>query len=770
MLLAASLLLSALMVAPLDKIARGESGNVFSLPQPGRKVTSGWSVEVDSRGASATGYRPLRFKAQLIPPGTAAKWDRSLRIEVHAANYWYGYVRQTTVAGTLQVAQGATGGECTILVPQHYEMSQCELTFYEDGERIEDLSGSYGMANWNGVWSEALPATLFIDADAPVPDERANWGAQVRQRLGKEGEKAESLPDLRELARVISPSNQSVALGSGTHPTDPVVLDQLQFVPRMNILPPQSLTTNWLELSSYDLIFVSLADLKKTADEHPQAFAALQAWTTSGRVLCVTGAGADFAKLPEIERLLALPPLDDVTPKRRWNWNSPAPAAFAEQPNLVSGAMRNQQPGVTYALQGGVMVATAAGTVAAPGMGESAKGEPAPQAVIARQQALAKSFVWRRWGPGVVVAMAEENPFPGDNKQWSGLLNALPPVNWAWYQRHGMSMVRQNAGFWNGWIPGIGKAPVTSFLVMISIFVIVIGPVNYVWLWRRKRTFLMLVTVPVGAGLVAFFLVAYAILADGLGVRLRQRSATWIDQRSGRTATWSRQTYYAGLPPRGGLLYPADATVFPFEPFPDRGSSGGNFQLLEWSDEGQRLKTGYVASRTMQQFLVTQANTTDAKIDFRRPLDDQGRRDAVNRLGAPVQAALLRDEQGRLLWSDGGDDRGPLKFEPISASDARQRLSDLLQAAYHDAPEGTDAMERSWSRRYSWGPYNNVDSQLPQPNTFTGLLETQLRQVADIDGLARRSYVVFTARSPLVPLGVERYEEQGSLHVIFGQW
>ena len=81
-------------------------------------------------------------------------------------------------------------------------------------------------------------------------------------------------------------------------------------------------------------------------------------------------------------------------------------------------------------MQGGAMVAVANGAAAAAGTGEAPQAEPTPQAVSARQQELAKSFVWRRWGPGVVVAMAEENPFPGDSKQWSGLLNAIPPVNW----------------------------------------------------------------------------------------------------------------------------------------------------------------------------------------------------------------------------------------------------------------------------------------------------------------------------------------------------
>ena len=114
-------------------------------------------------------------------------------------------------------------------------------------------------------------------------------------------------------------------------------------------------------------------------------------------------------------------------------------------------------------------------------------------------------------------------------------------------QRHGLSLQRENPDFWNFLIPGVGMAPVTQFCVLISVFVIAIGPVNYWVLRRRRKLHLLLLTIPASAAVVTGLLFGYALLADGLGVRVRARSVTNIDQRSDRAICWTRLSYFAGL-------------------------------------------------------------------------------------------------------------------------------------------------------------------------------------------------------------------------------
>ena len=126
------------------------TGDSVVLPAGGKKLKSGWSVEVDFHSVSTNGYRPIRFKASLLPPGTAAKGDRTLRIEIRPASAYYPQ-RAVTVSQYLELPQGATSGTCTILVPQDRETHSLDVTFYEDGEKLEDLSGAIiGMPMWGG--------------------------------------------------------------------------------------------------------------------------------------------------------------------------------------------------------------------------------------------------------------------------------------------------------------------------------------------------------------------------------------------------------------------------------------------------------------------------------------------------------------------------------------------------------------------------------------------------------------------------------------------
>ena len=50
--------------------------------------------------------------------------------------------------------------------------------------------------------------------------------------------------------------------------------------------------------------------------------------------------------------------------------------------------------------------------------------------------------------------------------------------------------------FFNFLIPGVTSVPIYAFLVLMTLFTIVIGPLNYIFLRRRKRTYLLAVDDP----------------------------------------------------------------------------------------------------------------------------------------------------------------------------------------------------------------------------------------------------------------------------------
>ena len=295
----------------------------------------------------------------------------------------------------------------------------------------------------------------------------------------------------------------------------------------------------WIELSQYDVAVVSRADLAALAKSNPQQLRALADWAAGGPLLVVYGVGEDFAGLAEVEKLLGLPRLaDDPAQGNQFRGWSPADLDRYRTQLLTGGEdlEASAGPGPFYRRPRRMYATKSAATDDEPPL-------PAPKQT---------PFALRSIGLGKLVAIAADDPFPGDPTDWIWVFNCIPRNHWMWYERHGFSLHRENDDYWSFLIPGVGTAPVVSFLLLVSLFAVLIGPVNYLLLNRARRLYMLLLTVPAGAAIVTGSLFLYALMTDGLSVRLRARSFTELDQRTGRAVAWSRQSYYAALAPSRG--------------------------------------------------------------------------------------------------------------------------------------------------------------------------------------------------------------------------
>src|SRR5262249_22484834 len=180
-------------------------------------------------------------------------------------------------------------------------------------------------------------------------------------------------------------------------------------------------------------------------------------------------------------------------------------------------------------------------------------------------------FLTRARDLGMVVAIRADSAnrnFTANHFSWSSVFNTIGSNRWNWRGGWGVSLYAQNGHFWDFLIPGVGLVPVVQFQVLITLFVIAIGPVNYYLFKRLGKLNLMVLTVPAGALAVTSGLLIYAVIADGFSVRARASSFTPIDQRSGQAECWTRLSYYAGLSPSGGLTFSQDTAVIPLLAYP----------------------------------------------------------------------------------------------------------------------------------------------------------------------------------------------------------
>jgi hypothetical protein len=257
----------------------------------------------------------------------------------------------------------------------------------------------------------------------------------------------------------------------------------------------------------------------------------------------------------------------------------------------------------------------------------------------------------------------------------------------------------------------------------------------------------------------------YALLSDGLGTRTRLRSYTLLDGSRSAAVSWSRQSYYAGLVPSAGLVYPTQAAVYPIDPLPSEAKR--RLRRLRW-DEDQNLIDGYLGPRSLTQLMVVHADRSDLRLEIARAADS-ATTTVRNGLGPTLQYLLVRDGTD-CFWGERISPDEQVELKRIEASDAEDQLRRILLDHEPSVPLGLEIAGtfRSY-RTFYYG--NNVDGQFGQPTPSSSILEQCFDALRDFRLPDGKSFVAITSEAPsTVPVGVPQARQEAGLHVIQGTW
>jgi hypothetical protein len=702
--------------------AQAASGGVAT------STAKGVTLTVSSQWVDGGGYRPVEVAVTTAAPFKA---DQTLHIELHARQNWYGNDREIAASQDIELPAGSAGVVETIAVPQQFAFNTCSVEVWFNGRysaKLSQMQRTFG----GGVQFEGLPNVLVVGPAAVVP---TGAPPSVAGFLGDPGSGG---------LMSVFPSDVSQQPYGGFPPATATPAAPAPPLPTLINVPLNHLPRRWIELSSLDIVCISSGLLARLAVEEPERCQALRQWLISGGNVVLYDAGATSASADDAARWLA-PEASLSSGLIAAEWSKPSAADCSNRLRAYGGA----QP---------------------PLVGEPPSGVPDPP-----------PFYVRRFGDGMVLAAAAKDVFTQPAQHWIWMLNSLGPERWLWYRRHGLSLDRKNADFWNWLVRGVGMAPVTEFRVLITAFVLAIGPLNYFWLRRRGRLHLLVVVVPLAALTVTLALFGYALVADGLDVRVRARTVTHLDQRSGQAVCWSRISYYAGLAPSGGLAFPDDLVVLPMTANDGEGSEMPRRQNVIWSQHRQELVSGWLASRTPTQFVTVRSRASQAGLKYIPPDGGKGLQ-VENQLGSRVIYLLATDEQGRHYG--GSDIAVGAKATLATVDDPGAALEKYTAEHKPGVPEGfvPPTSIGFGGRRNYYRYYSAMNNNLPAASFASSRLEVDLREaVMGTDShlpasasrsftLANKSYVAIVERSPEVVFGVDDVREEDSLHVIVGKW
>lgn len=657
---------------------------------PAYSAANGLQLAIEYPLGLDLGYVPVQFKLDSATPA-ASPMAITIRFQANAARYGS---REITVEEDFEIPLGATSSSFTLQAPRYENWHLIQWEVWVDGRRDRQLCTTIGQSGNNEsvsvLTSRSLRTSQLNTILARIDSTRSTLNRQTR-----------ALSDWPK---------------------------------------------RWIEYNLLDLAMVDARDLIVLQRKHAEAANALRRWVRSGGNIWVERGDAQSASLRAIDRFFnpSSSDQDDAGGSDRWHYVS-----LGEQAQLRIESLL-EISGIETALNKNADDPTAedrADVQAAPPL-DIRSSTRRRRFTDTRKRTSKPGFVLRDYGLGTITAFL---PSPM-NRQAHGVLDSLVMDRLNWVSRHGLAPSHTNSDFNNWLIPGVGVAPVGGFQLLISVFVIGIGPLNYWLLARAKKLPLLLITVPASAALVTLLLFTYGYLSDGFGVRARARSVTMLDQANGECATCARLTYYASLAPREGLTFSDQTAVFPIAP-PGWGNDArrarANREIL-WDDATQQLSRGWLATRTPAQLLTVSAKSTKKHLGLRRTASGLY---VANRLGSDVQALAIEDHQGQIYWATELDDDGSTTLEPV---EYKTVAADLRSLFLENEPQ------------FPVGGY--VDGPTFATALEDNLLETQLAAtVSPIAlGLGRGRYVAVVERAPELEFGLEAIREKASFHVVKG--
>jgi hypothetical protein len=194
-----------------------------------------------------------------------------------------------------------------------------------------------------------------------------------------------------------------------------------------------------------------------------------------------------------------------------------------------------------------------------------------------------------------------------------------------------------------GALGGFAELPLRSLMVFMLVFALVMGPVNFIWVWRKKQPMLLLVSVPLIALVSSIFLLVYGVISQGL--ETRSISNTWavLDQGAQIGTFQEVRRVFAGTSPSEGLRPQAGTVVFPSDESWDGSWREEKLFVADYS-EGLVLSGAFFPVRQPFSQLISSDRASRLRVIVKQAGDVI---DLSNGLGVPIERLLLRDHAGQ---------------------------------------------------------------------------------------------------------------------------
>jgi hypothetical protein len=217
--------------------------------------------------------------------------------------------------------------------------------------------------------------------------------------------------------------------------------------------------------------------------------------------------------------------------------------------------------------------------------------------------------------------------------------------------------------------------PVRGFFIMMVVFVIVIGPLNLIWLSRRKKKIWLLWTVPAISLLTTLAVSSFALFGEGLGATARTEAMTILDEASHRATSIGWTGFYSPVTPGDGLHFSYDTELNP-KIYWNFTYGDGPVRTIDWTHD-QHLASEWITARVPAYFMFRKSEARRERMTVREGANGSIR--VVNGLGADIRQLWWADKTGELYTATNIHAGAESQLTPINlkAEGAADKLSDV---------------------------------------------------------------------------------------------
>lgn len=259
---------------------------------------------------------------------------------------------------------------------------------------------------------------------------------------------------------------------------------------------------------------------------------------------------------------------------------------------------------------------------------------------------------WVRWGGGT-ISLFGPDPLPSLVQlrlPYTHAANANGEFSFNCGEGHvryaPTANLLQQAGFSTGsFLPSnnhmdkfssLHQPPLAGYAGISVLLALLIGPVNFLFLRRRRKQAWFYFTAPALGmmGMVGLF--TFSVVHDGLGVKMNEQLCLIHDQTDDTGAMYHNSYTYAGMTPSTVMSYGTDVAVLPFLHGKQTWDSIRFDTLL---DQGQRLTGGWVAGRQFRGITTIQPLSVRMGVELLRA--DKNSVTIRNSLPTPLHQAWV---------------------------------------------------------------------------------------------------------------------------------